>query len=85
MHRDKRQHKPENRIMEKDNKHEGQVSGCDTAACYAKEISKLRRDNGDLRRLHYLEMNSEKRKHYEKKIRDNIDRIHELEFDPRNR
>ena len=38
MHRDERQHKPENTIMEEDNEQQGQDSGCDTAACYAAKI-----------------------------------------------
>ena len=39
MHRDERQHKPENNIMENnDNTNEGQDSGCNTASCYAEEI-----------------------------------------------
>ena len=42
MHRDKRQHEPENKIMKKDNEHEGQDSDCNTAACYAKNVKQLK-------------------------------------------
>ena len=35
MHRDERQHKPKNTIMENPDEHEGQDSGCNTAPCYA--------------------------------------------------
>ena len=35
MHRDERQHKPDNDIMENNDEHEGRDSGCDTASCYA--------------------------------------------------
>ena len=35
MHRDERQHKPENTIMENNDEHEGRNSGCNTASCYA--------------------------------------------------
>ena len=37
MHRDERQHEPKNTIMEKDNKQQGQDSGCNTASCYAEQ------------------------------------------------
>ena len=38
MHRDERQHEPENNIMENDNnEQQGRDSGCNTASCYAKD------------------------------------------------
>ena len=40
MHRNERQHEPENTIMGKDNEQQGQDSGCNTAPCYAERIEK---------------------------------------------